>query len=127
MRVVLIQYSHDSRLRDMLGRVPDIEVVIQTENAEEAPNLCAEYSPSLLMVDAFSGDAGTLEFIPKVKKDFPDTKVFVLTGQNDDAMALKARKAGADIVARENICLEGLIQLIHYSQKNYRIYPASRN
>lgn len=123
MRVVLIHFhSRGRRLLGMLGKIPDIEV-IKTQCADDALKLCAEHSPSLLMVDV---DADDFVFIPKIKKDFPDTKVFVLIGQRDDAMAVKARKAGADIVAQENICLEGLIQLIHYSQKNYRIYPTSR-
>lgn len=127
MKVLLIHdwHSRGSRVVNMLGQIPDIEIVIQTDKAGNALQLIAEHSPALLIIGANSLGDNCLNSIPEIKKEFPEIKVFVITGSKDDDMTLKARAAGADIVARNNLTLDGLIQLIRYSQKNYRVYPSN--
>jgi DNA-binding NarL/FixJ family response regulator len=107
----------------MLCQVPDIEIVMQSDNAGDAPALCSAYTPDLLVMDILSKDWGLLEYIPHIKQGFPAIKVFVMIGVKDNRLALKAKEAGADIVARKNISLDDFKQLIRLSQKHYRVFP----
>lgn len=128
MKVLLIRGRHScsDRLVGMLKKVPDLEIVMQWDNAGDVTELCAEHTPDLLMMEALSKEWSVLEYIPQIKQSFPDIKVFVLTEAKDNISVLKAREAGADIVARKNLSLDELTQLIHYSQKHYRVFPNTR-
>ena len=129
MRAVLIhdRYSRGGRLVKMLEKIPDIEMVTQSENIGDVPELCTAHTPDLLIMNTFSKTISSLEYISYVKQNFPDVKVFVMTGAKDDDLAIKAKKAGADIVARKNLSLDELIHIIRYSQKHYRIFANTQN
>lgn len=128
MRAVLIgdRYSRSDRLVKMLGQIPDIEIVAQSKISGDAPELCTVHMPDLLLMDVSAKDDGVLEHAAHIKRDFPDIKVFVMTDAKDDGLALKAKEAGADIIARKNLSLDEFRQLIRYSQKHYRVFPSAR-
>ena len=125
MRAVLIHDRHSRSIRfsKMLAKIPDMEIVMQSHSPGDAQELCAEYTPDLLIMNTFSKETSSLENIAHIKQEFPDIKVFIMIGTMDDGIALKAKEAGADIVARKNLSQDELAQLIRYSQKHYRVFP----
>lgn len=124
MKAVLIrnQYPHNDKLEDMLGHLPDIEIVMQSDNVSDAPELCATYVPDMIIMDCFAKDDRIPGCIARIKQDFPGIKVFVLIGAKDDSLAYEAKEAGADVVARRNISPNEWRRLIRYVKKHYRVY-----
>ena len=124
MKAVLIrnQYPHKDKLEDMLGHLPDIEIVMQSDNVSDAPELCATYVPDMIIMDCFAKDDRIPGCVARIKQDFPGIKVFVLIGAKDDSLAYEAKEAGADVVARRNISPNEWRRLIRYVKKHYRVY-----
>lgn len=124
MKAVLIrnQYLHNDKPEDMLGHLPDIEIVMQSDNVSDVPELCATYVPDMIIMDYFSKDDGVPGYVARIKQDFPGIKVFVLIGAKDDGLAYEAKEAGADVVARRNISPDEWRRLIQYVKKHYRVY-----
>jgi len=124
MRAVLIkdQNHHKNELEDIIGQLPDIEIVAESYTANDAAIQCAIHSPEFVIIDTLANDADTPGIVARIKQDFPAIKVFVLTGGKDDPLAFKVKAAGADLVARRTISLNEWRQLIRYAQKHYRVY-----
>lgn len=124
MRAVLIgnQCLRNDKLEDMLGHLPDVEIIMRSDNFSDAPELCATYAPDMIIMDYFAKDDGIPGCIARIKQDFPGIKVFVLIGAKDDGLASEAKEAGADVVARRNISPDEWRRLIQYVKKHYRVY-----
>jgi two-component system, NarL family, vancomycin resistance associated response regulator VraR len=125
MRVVVIENRdlHGGTLTVMLGKVPGIEIVGQSDTAGDTPALCMEHTPDIVIMDISMKDTSGLDYTAYIKRDFPDIKVFVVTGSKDDNLAQKAKEAGADIVAWRNLSMDEFEQMIRFAQKPYRVYP----
>lgn len=79
----------------LLGLLPGVEVVGAAADGEEALTLVAEHRPDVVLMDLrmprLSGVAAT----KRVREEFPDTQVVVLTTYADDASVFSALRAGA--------------------------------
>ncbi|MEH2150746.1 response regulator transcription factor [Nostoc sp.] len=82
-------------LRALLELEPDLEIVGEAENGEEAINLVAEFQPDVILLDIrmpiMDGVAATRE----IQKRFVKTKILVLTTFDDDEYVSAALKNGA--------------------------------
>lgn len=82
-------------IRMVLESEPDIEVVAQAGDTESAGRYVLGHKPSILVLDLNMPGPPSLELLPKIAETSPDTKVIVLTMQNEPAFARKAFQAGA--------------------------------
>ncbi|NEU79574.1 response regulator transcription factor [Nostoc sp. UIC 10630] len=82
-------------LRALLELEPDLEIVAEAENGEQAINLVAEFQPDVVLLDIrmpiMDGVAATKE----IQKRFPTTKILVLTTFDDDEYVSAALQNGA--------------------------------
>ncbi|MEH2268747.1 MAG: response regulator transcription factor [Nostoc sp.] len=82
-------------LRALLELEPDLEIVGEAENGEEAINLVAEFQPDVILLDIrmpiMDGVAATRE----IQKRFVKTNILVLTTFDDDEYVSAALKNGA--------------------------------
>ncbi|MEH2027087.1 response regulator transcription factor [Nostoc sp.] len=82
-------------LRALLELEPDLEIVGEAENGEQAINLVAELQPDVILLDIrmpiMDGVAATRE----IQKRFAKTKILVLTTFDDDEYVSAALKNGA--------------------------------
>ncbi|MBC1221154.1 response regulator transcription factor [Nostoc sp. UCD121] len=82
-------------LRALLELEPDLEIVGEAENGEQAINLVAEIQPDVVLLDIrmpiMDGVAATKE----IQKRFPKTKILVLTTFDDDEYVSAALQNGA--------------------------------
>jgi two-component system response regulator NreC len=85
-----------SGLRMVLDREADFEVVSQAGDAEAALRTVLGHKPSVLVLDLnMPGEVTSLDAIPRVAEVSPDTRVVVLTMQEDPEFARQALRAGA--------------------------------
>ncbi|MCF2151233.1 response regulator transcription factor [Desmonostoc muscorum LEGE 12446] len=82
-------------LRALLELEPDLEIVGEGENGQEAINLIAELQPDVVLLDIrmpiMDGVAATRE----IQKHFPKTKILVLTTFDDNEYVSAALQNGA--------------------------------
>jgi DNA-binding NarL/FixJ family response regulator len=82
-------------LKLALGVYPDLEVVAEAENGEQAVRLAAEILPDTLVMDIQMPKKDGISAIQKITQANPDARILVLTSFPDDDIVFGAIKAGA--------------------------------
>jgi DNA-binding NarL/FixJ family response regulator len=82
-------------LRAMLAREPDLEVVAEAANGEEALRACRSSRPDLILMDVRMPKMDGLEATRMVKAEYPETAVLVVTTHESPEYLLDALRAGA--------------------------------
>ena len=82
-------------LRAFMDTQPDISVVGEAENGEEAIQLAAEHVPDVIIVDLVMPGMDGVEVTQQVKQASPRTQVIVLTSYHQDEHIFPAIRAGA--------------------------------
>ncbi|MFN8152096.1 MAG: response regulator transcription factor [Solirubrobacterales bacterium] len=82
-------------IRLVLSAEPDISVVAEASDGDEAGRFVLGHKPTILVLDLSMPGRPSLELIPDVKKLSPNTEVVVLTMQNEPPFARQAFAAGA--------------------------------
>ena len=81
-------------LRQLLDAEPDFEVVTEAEDIEGARRYARGHHPDVLVLDLNMPGGSTLDAIPELRRELPDTNIVVLTMQNEPAYARQALSAG---------------------------------
>ena len=84
-----------SGLRMLLDNEPGIEVVAEASNVEDARRYVRGHHPNVLVLDLNMPGGSSLEAIPVIRDESPDTQIVVLTMQQEPAFARQALGAGA--------------------------------
>ena len=82
-------------LKLLLGAEEDIEIIGTANNGKKAYDLCRIRKPDLVLMDIQMPEVNGVEATAMIKKDFPQTKIIVLTTFNDDEYIYDALKNGA--------------------------------
>ena len=81
-------------LRQLLESEDGFEVVAEAEDVESARRYVRGHSPDVLVLDLNMPGESSIEAIPKLRAEFPETQIVVLTMQNEPAYARSALGAG---------------------------------
>ncbi|MBX5467439.1 MAG: response regulator transcription factor [Firmicutes bacterium] len=85
-----------SGLRAILEQDPDLEVVAEAKDGEEAIRLAEEWMPDLILMDIQMPGMNGLEATRQIKEIMPYVKIVILTASDDDdELLFEAVKAGA--------------------------------
>jgi len=82
-------------LRLLLERQDDIEVVGEAGNAKDAIFRARALKPDIILLDVVMPGESGIEVLPKLLKESPETKVLVLSMQDDPSYVREAFGAGA--------------------------------
>jgi two-component system response regulator NreC len=97
IRVVLID-DHAvvrSGLRLLLDAQPDIEVVGEGGNAQDAVFRARALQPDVILLDVVLPGESGIDALPKLRKESPETRILVLSMQDDPTYVREAFAAGA--------------------------------
>jgi two-component system response regulator NreC len=97
IRVVIVDDHAVVRagLKLLLEREPDIEPVDEASNAAEAIFRVIEHKPDIVLIDVTMPGESGIAAIPKLLEASPDTKILVLSMQDDPRYVRDAFSAGA--------------------------------
>ena len=84
-----------SGLRLVLDRAEDVEVVAEAADAAGAARAVRGHRPDVLVLDLHMPGEPSLEAIPRMRAESPQTAIVILTMQRDPAAAREALQAGA--------------------------------
>jgi two-component system response regulator NreC len=82
-------------LRMLLDAEPGIRVLAEAGNVPDALRMARAHRPTVLVLDLNMPGGSSLESIPVLRQDAPETQIVVLTMQNDPSFARQALQAGA--------------------------------
>jgi len=83
-------------LRALLSSDPDLEIVGEAEDGQEAIRCVEKLKPALVLMDLSMPRVNGMDAIREIKKRAPDTKVLVLTVHKTDEYIVATLQAGAD-------------------------------
>jgi len=82
-------------LMQVLGAEPDLEVLAEAGDIDDARRFVRGHHPQVLVLDLNLPGGSSLKHIPAIRAESPDTQIVVLTMQNEPAYAREALGAGA--------------------------------
>src|ERR1700733_2953707 len=74
---------------------PDMTVVAEATDGEEALVCFRTHQPDITLMDLGIAKANGIDAITAIRKDWPTSRIIVLTTYGGDVQALRAFKAGA--------------------------------
>lgn len=97
IRVLLVDDHSVVRegLRMFLGRDPELEVVGEAANGEEAINMARQLHPDVVLMDLLMPVMDGIAATAIIRKELPETEVIALTSVLESATVVGAVKAGA--------------------------------
>jgi two-component system response regulator NreC len=81
-------------LRQLLDSEPGFEVVAEAEDIDGARRYTRGHHPNVLVVDLNMPGGSTLDAIPTIRRESPDTKIVVLTMHHEATYARQALDLG---------------------------------
>ena len=82
-------------LRTLLGEEKDMELVGEASGGYEAIELVERTRPDVMVLDLSMPDLDGISVTRKIKPDFPNLRILILTLHEDEALLKEAIKAGA--------------------------------
>ncbi|MCU0250425.1 MAG: response regulator transcription factor [Vicinamibacterales bacterium] len=104
----------------MIGTEPDMTVVAQARSGEEAIDLFRRVRPDVTLMDLRMPGMGGVEAIRTIRREFPASRLIVLTTYDGDEDIYRALEAGAQAyLLKDMICDEILaaIRAVHAGQR----------
>lgn len=95
---VLLAEDHElvrAGIRSLLEKMPGVEVVGEAGDGREALQLVKSERPNLVLMDIAMPVLGGLETLPRITKNFPNTKVVMLSAFGTEEYVSRAFRSGA--------------------------------
>ena len=117
-------------LRDMivdtLNNEKDCNVVGISNDAKDAPELCAKSNPDVLLMDiCTANNSNGIAYAKIVKENHPNIKIIIMTGILDVSFINEAKQIGIESFIYKNISKDSLVSTVKNTANGYSIYPNS--
>ena len=102
----------------------ELDVILKLDDANLAYDACKMHKPDLLLMDVYTlnGNNG-IDAAEKIKKDFPEIKIIIMTGMPELSYIKRAKEAGVDSFIYKNTSGADLLSIISSTLNGYHIFP----
>ncbi len=115
-------------LRDVLETDPHLNIIGEAADGEVALEIVPEINPDVILMDINLPTMNGLQVTRKIKGQFPQIKVIMITGYDDAEQVFHALRAGASAYCPKDITPEALIGIINIVQGgNYVVGEKTMN
>lgn len=130
MKCITVLLAEDHTLvregfRSLLKREADIEVVGEAETGREAVQLTRKLRPSVVVMDIAMPMLNGLEATRQILKEFPETKVLILSAHSDDAYVEHVSGLGASGFLLKQTSSEDLAAAIRAVENGAKFFSSS--
>lgn len=101
-----------SGTRELLEQEPDLKIVGEASNGEEAVRMAQELQPDVIVMDVRMPKMSGVEATRRIKAQSPGVKVLVLTAHDDDEYVFALLQAGANGYLLKTAEIEELVRAI---------------
>src|SRR5258708_16822090 len=108
--------------RSLLKHEEDIEVVGEAETGRQAVQLTKKLRPAVIVMDIAMPLLNGLEATRQIRKDFPETKVLILSAHSDDAYVEQVSDLGAAGFLLKQTSSDVLATAIREVQKGIKFF-----
>lgn len=108
----------------VLASEDDIVLVAEAANGREAIEQFRTHRPDVTLMDVQMPEVNGIDAIVKIREEFPDARIIVLTTYTGDAQAARAFKAGASGYLLKNMVRKELIDTIRTVHAGKKRIPA---
>jgi len=109
----------------MLETEPDMAVAGQARSGEEAIELFRRVRPDVTLMDLRMPGMGGVEAIRAIRREFPDSRVIVLTTYDGDEDIYRALEAGAQAYLLKDMLCDEILAAIRAVHAGQRRIPAA--
>lgn len=82
-------------IKEVLNTVPDFEVIEDVSTTRELFKFLSNSIPDVIILEMDIPEINGIATLRKIKKEFPDVRVLIYSGQSEDVYALSTIRAGA--------------------------------
>ncbi len=113
-RIVIVDDHEVVRLglRSLLEHHPQFEVVGEAGNAKDAVEMVGQIKPDIVLMDIRLPGTSGIEACEEITRNYPDTRVVMLTSYAEDEMLFSAIRAGASGYVLKQIASDDLIRAL---------------
>ena len=125
---VLIADDHVTVLEGLaaiIGRQPDMVVVAEAADGQEAVDLWITHRPEVTLLDLRMPKLDGVDVIEDIRKRDPSARIIVLTTYSTDTEILRAMKAGTKAYLLKDARREELLDCIRRVNRGETCFPAS--
>jgi two-component system NarL family response regulator len=109
----------------LINTVPDMEVIAEGINGQQAIDLYDQHTPDVTLIDLRMPVVGGVEAITAIRQDYPDARLIVLTTYDGDEDIYRSLQAGAKGYLLKDVFFEELETAIRSVHAGSRHIPAA--
>jgi len=107
----------------VINAQPDMTVVAEASDGEEAISLYRQHRPDITLMDLRLPKTSGIDAISGIRSEFPSARIIVLTTYGGDVQALRAFKAGAAGYLLKSMLRTELVDTIRSVHAGHRRIP----
>jgi DNA-binding NarL/FixJ family response regulator len=108
----------------MIATEPDMSVVAEARNAEEAQRLFREHHPDVTLMDLRMPGMNGIDAIRAIRREYPQSRFIVLTTYDGDEDIYRALEAGAQAYLLKDMLCDEILAAIRAVHAGQRRIPA---
>lgn len=112
-------------LKVFLSLYPDITVVAEATDGEQAVARCGEHMPNVILMDMIMPHMDGLTATARIRDAFPQIQVLALTSFVDEALVLQAIQAGAIGYLLKDVHADKLAEAIRDAYHGRATFPVA--
>lgn len=102
-------------LKHIIESFPDFKVVSEAGTGREVLSLCRNLKVDVILMDISMPDMNGIEAISRIKDEFSEIRVIVLSMHSEASMVHKALRAGADgymLKSSDGTCIQAAVKAV---------------